>query len=373
MMSAPGLSELHDALRQAPVMGEVHPLVPLCLPPDTVIIRDAGEFAREMDGLSPHRVRSVLVVEHAEQYEQRFLRIDVKTPPSPSEINIALPKRLSYARGELLTNQEVADYVASEAKQRGYQAVVLVLVDGLSYDDVMNWPEWKLPCFIDGPTITYARSEDAKVLEGVGFPAIVGDPPLVRRLDRIGLHHARGFSYWDREENDVTALLFRGIPLQRVASINDALSALDQSDARGLYVQIVREGLDGLAHRRREVASSEIDTTIGAIRSDMRQLVDMLQRQGLYGAIYLVSDHGILWKTQHELELISAPDRGTVRYGQQATSDDRSSAFPIGNHVFHVYHYPYIGRRVPSNDSGVHGGLSYHESIVPLVRIEVTP
>ena len=38
---------------------------------------------------------------------------------------------------------------------------------------------------------------------------------------------------------------------------------------------------------------------------------------------------------------------------------------------YYLYHYPYLGSRIRANDSGVHGGLSYWESIVPFVRAEV--
>ena len=50
---------------------------------------------------------------------------------------------------------------------------------------------------------------------------------------------------------------------------------------------------------------------------------------------------------------------------------DRASPITAADRTYYLYHSPYIGRRVRSNDSGIHGGLSYHESIVPFVRLEV--
>jgi hypothetical protein len=371
-MTAQTLEELQEALKKAPVMGVVHPLLPLCLPPGTEVTEDAAAVSLEIDSLSPHRERDVLITEVIESYRGRFLTAEVKGVPPPGDINAMLPHRLEYARRHLLTSRHVADRITEDALRNHYQVVVLLLVDGLSYHDTIGWRRTSEPCLVDGPSITFAQCEEGEVLRTVGFPAIIGDPPLVRRLSAIGLKHARGFSYWDRS-NEVTKMLFRGIPLERVNSIREAVAIMRNLDMSGRYIQVLREGLDGLAHRRREVTLNEVEATVTAINSDFLRLVRLLQSQDVHGAVYLVSDHGILWTSEHEMERVGALDRHAPRYGNQPLSDSRSSGIKCGEQVYYVYHYPYVGRKIPSNDCGVHGGLSYWESIVPFAHIEVTP
>jgi hypothetical protein len=372
MMTAQTLDELRQDLKKAPVMGAVHPLIPLCLPPGTEVTGDATGVSFEIDNLSPHRERDLLITQVVKRYKQRFLIADVRDVPPAEEVNSMFPYRLKCARDHLLTHRLIADHITNDARQNHYQVVVLLLVDGLSYHDTLGWSEKIDPCFVDGPSITFDKSEEKKVLRTVGFPAIVGDPPLVRRLSSIGLSHAYGFSYWDRD-NDVTEVLFRGIPLDRVDSIQYAVAAMHNLDVSGHYIQVLREGLDGLAHKRREVSLDEIEATVNAVRNDMLQLVEVIQSQDVCGAIYLVSDHGILWTTHHKMERVPALDRSASRYGDHPLSNNRSSRIRCEKQIYHVYHYPYVGRKVPSNDCGVHGGLSYWESIVPFVHIEVIP
>ena len=38
---------------------------------------------------------------------------------------------------------------------------------------------------------------------------------------------------------------------------------------------------------------------------------------------------------------------------------------------YYLFRYPYLGAAIRSNDSGVHGGLSYQESIVPFAKFKV--
>lgn len=372
-MTSNNLVQLRELLKRAPVMGNIHPLIPLCLASDTEVSVDAQSVVREMDAISPHPARSLLIRGRDSRYEHRFLTMDIPEPPDAGQVSSTLPKRLSYARKWLLNNRDVANRITDEANVQRYQTVITLLVDGLSYYDVLYWPEVVEPCFIDGPTITFDRFVDNTVRTDVGFPAIIGDPPLVRRLAKIGVRYARGFSYWHREDNDVTELLYRGIPLERITSIDEAITAIEAMDTSGLYIQIVREGLDGLAHGRREVSEQEIESTVEAIRADMQQLVKSLQAQRLRSALYLVADHGILWKKQHEFKLQPMPGSRSARYGNIPLTEGRSTPFSCQEQMYYLYHYPYIGRRIRSNDSGVHGGLSGWESLVPFVRVEVIP
>jgi len=367
------IEQLCHALERAPVMGNFHSLVPLCLPADAEVVVKAGILAEQLDDLASHPVRPVIITNFSPDYTDRFLVWDTPHRPAPEVIDRALPDRLDYARSHLLTHRGVADRIISDACQKGYQAVALLLVDGLGYDDTLEWTENPEPCFVDGPSITFARTPEKEIMPDVGFPAIVGTPPLARRLAETGIPHSRGYSYWDREQNDVSALLFQGVPLTRVSGIAEALDLLASVKLSGIYLQLVREGLDGLAHRRREVTTSEVQATVKAIHNDYRQLVDLLADSGLRGAVYLTADHGILWKKQHELRQLDDCRSQHPRYALECPSEELGlvSQFETSTQTFYLFHYPYLGARIRANDSGVHGGLSYRESIVPFVRVEV--
>jgi hypothetical protein len=367
------IEQLRDVLERAPVIGNFHPLMPLCLSADVEVVVNAETLTEQLDDLVSHPVRPVIITTFDLDYADRFLVWDIPHCPSPEAVDQALPDRLDYARSHLVTLQGVAGRIVSDVRQKDYQTVALLLVDGLSYDDTLEWPEHPEPCFVDGPSITFARTPEKGILPDVGFPAIIGCPPLARRLAETGIPHSRGYSYWDREKNDVSALLFQGVPLTRVSGMAEALDLLAPVKLSGIYLQLVREGLDGLAHRRREVTPDEVQATVKAIYNDYRRLVDLLADSGLRGAVYLTADHGILWKKQHELRQLEDCRSQHPRYALECPSEEPGivSKFETSSQAFYLFHHPHLGARIRSNDSGVHGGLSYWESIVPFVRVEV--
>ena len=365
------IDELLRNLAIAPVMGQFHPLVPLCLPDGTDVRLNAREVAVEMDGRAASRVRPILIAELDHAYADRFITMNLIDLPDIERINAGLPNRLKAARA-LLTPRYIATRITADALQHGYRVVALLLVDGLSYEDARHWPEMPEPVFIDGPSITYFQAADGHILPDVGFAAIVGTPPLAQRLFQLGLKRARGYSYWDRESNDVAAMMFEGMPLRRVSGVNEGLNHLANEPLEDLYIQIVRVGTDGLAHGRREVSSREVAATVEAVREDMLSLVHMIQKTELPGAVYVTSDHGMLWKRQHTL--LEANDHRSPhpRYSASPMAEDAPvSCFRAGDTAFSLYHYPFLGSPIRANNSGVHGGLSYWESIVPFVHIEV--
>lgn len=364
------IDELLRLLAVAPVMGHVHPLWPLCLPPETEVVADARRVAQETDDAAPHPARPVLITELNHAYAGRFRTMALDAPPPAEAVNSGLPRRLAAARS-LLTHHRVAERITADAQARGYRCVILLLVDGLSYDDARLWPEAPEPVFVDGPSITFARGPDGAVLRDVGFPAIVGHPPLAHRLGGLGLARARGYSYWSRASNDVAAMMFDGMPLRRVGGLAEALALLGDEPLDGLYVQLVRIGTDGLAHGRREVSPGEVAATVAAVHADLHSLAELLDRHSIPGAVYLTSDHGMLWRREHTLRLASHPSNHPRYAAGALPADAPATLVTAAGQQFSLFHYPYLGLNLRANDGGVHGGLSYWESLVPLVRIEV--
>lgn len=366
------LADLRDALRLAPVMGQFHPLVSLCLSAEVETISELEAFIEELDALEPHTERPVLIPALDSKLVHRFLVMSYPACPPVEEINAYLPRRIDEARRRLLTGRNIADQIVTDVRVKRYQTVALLLVDGLGYADVIDWPEQPSPCFIDGPSITFSRTPDGQIDPQVGFPAIVGTPPLSRRLIDVGLSQSRGFSYWERTQNDVSEKLFQGMPLQKVSGLAESLAQLEAINLKGVYIQLVREGLDGLAHSRREVSQQEIKATIEAIHQDLRELVELLAKKDLDGAVYLVADHGVLWKNQHQWQPVESGHKNRPRYTTvRPDLSEFVTRFPTEEQEFYLWHYPYLGKQIKANDSGVHGGLSYWESIVPFVRMEI--
>jgi hypothetical protein len=365
------IDELLRQLAIAPVMGHFHPLIPLCLPANTVIAAHARSVALAMDARESFAEAPVLITELDRHYADRFLNLSLTEAPPPELVNAGLSAHPQAGR-QLLTNHNIADRIVADTVAHGYRCVALILVDGLSYEDTRHWSEPQEPVFIDGPSITFFRSQDAGVLPDVGFPAIVGSTPLVLRLRQAGLDRARGYSYWDREQNDVSSLLFRGMHVDKVSSSAQALDQLATQNLDGLYIQMVRIGTDGLAHRRREVGDQEVLATVTAVHDDLSTLVSMMRESNIHGAVYLTADHGMLWKNNHTLQKLDGYDSAHPRYTTRGKANDAALAGIRRGHMpFHLFKYPYVGATIRSNDSGVHGGLSYWESIVPLVRVEV--
>lgn len=365
------IEALHKLLAKAPVMGHFHPLWSLCLPANVEVVVSAQKVAERLDSLERHPEQSILITEYVPAFADRFLVYHLPECPPVELINHMLPTRVAVNH-HLLTHKEIARRMVNDVLKQGYETVILMLVDGLSYEDARHWPYNPTPCLIDGPTITFAKTNSNVIMPDVGFPAIIGNFSIARQLAQAGIPHSRGYSYWEREQNDVSAFLFSGIPLTRVSGITEALSLLRQVNLKRMYVQLVREGTDGLAHSRREVTNDEVRATVNAVLDDFRQLVDLVAESSYKGAVYLVSDHGILWKHQHSFERVPGENSAHVRYTwERSLNPAYTSQCQTSNGPCYLCHYPYNVRQLRTNDSGTHGGLSYWESIVPFVHVEI--
>ncbi len=371
-------ADLENRLHRMPVLADVHPLVPLALPEGTRIVSDSAELLAELDSPQLHRESNLLLLETKSPLAQRLPVVLCQQLPSLALLNERLPFNLAYARRHLLRTIDLAAHISQDvACDMAYHmadVIVFYLVDGLSYWDVGNWPFDVQPCFVDGPSVTYRfiEGDEKQINELVGFPGIIGRPPLAERLYGLGYQQARGYSYWDRE-NIIADYMFRGVSLTRISSFEGLVALLREAPLQPpTFIQIVQEGLDGLAHHRRELRPAEIEAAIDKIRIDVSMLVDWLKASGYSATIYLTADHGILWRTEHPFRPLLYSGERQPRYARVTTSQDapaQVTRFLAGNVSYDLFHYPYLAKDIKSNDSGVHGGLSAQESIVPLVKI----
>jgi len=359
-------------LTQMPVIAQIDPLALLALPADTKIVRNDDEARTLLDSPEYVSCHPMVIAEDNSKLTEQFPAYKVLGLPEVNQLNRSLSTRLDIARQLLLTNHAVTDRIVNEVAHYKPAVTVVLLIDGLSYQDAKDWGWPIVPCFVDSPSVTYRYhdAENTQVIRTIGFAALLGTPHLSQRLLQLGFRHFRGFSYWQRGQNRISDTLFERIAVQQVQGFSTVLNLLAETPtAAGTYIQIVREGLDGLAHGKRELSHVEIQGALKAIYQDIEALTALLHAQKLPSRIYVTADHGMLWKHEHSLELLNI--KGSKPRYTKGDIPDHLKHYATSLQGYSVLHYPYLGAAINANDSGVHGGLSYQESIVPFITIEV--
>jgi hypothetical protein len=142
---------------------------------------------------------------------------------------------------------------------------------------------------------------------------------------------------------------------------------MSERDLDGAYVQIVRSALDDYAEGHR--TSIPRQAVIQQIRRDMETVLDVLRHKGRPAILFAVADHGILWKDDNPpIELV---DMSGARYITGRSGPGRGRCFTIDSQPYWVLDYPQMGRSWLQNEQGIHGGISFEESIVPFIRWEI--
>lgn len=363
---------LSEVAVQTPVVASMDPLAALGLPDNTRLFNDEAAALAALDDPTFDTLAPIVILSQRDDLQTRFPSYQIVGRPSAQTLNRLLPRRLELARSLLMCNHQVADRIAQDVSLRRPPVVVVLLVDGLSYEDTLQWGWSTQPCLVDGPSVTYRfdKLDPKRVNPNIGFAALIGTPPLAVRFRSQGFKHFRGFSYWQRGQNTVSDTLFYHIPLSRLHGFPTVLEALKADTIQpGTYIQIVREGLDGLAHGKRELSHWEIAGALQSIQSDLVALVGILKHNLPGSLVYVTADHGILWKHEHTFERLPL-ENSRPRYTENPVPDHLHD-YVTEMHGFGALHYPYLGANISANDAGVHGGVSYQESIVPFIRIEV--
>lgn len=364
--------ELEHWLVRTPIIAEVHPLLPLCLSAETQIITDARELIQRLDDRSDSVRGQLLIADRSPDVRSRFPTFRSIEHPPIDAINRNVANHLQYARSHLVNSRTVAQNIKADVARHSADIVVLFLVDGLCYGDVLGWKCASLqPCFVDGPSMTYrfVEDEDRLLNSEVGFASVINRPSIFSRLYEMGYTYARGFTYWTPGSNEIADYMFDGIPYRRVANFDSILRSIEgEAFPPGSFLQIVREGLDGLAHGKRELSRLEIESAIDAIRQDIDRLLSALGKRDRTVSLYLTADHGVLWKTEHSWELIDQVKGNHPRFSEHRPPDtilDKAVRIVCAEKPYYLWRYPCLGVKIPINDSGVHGGLSFQESFVP--------
>ncbi len=377
-MQIPTISfhELDKWLQRTPVIAEIHPLTPLALSQEIRIISEGDRLLRDLDNRNEYPQGPTLIVDNHPLLRERFPQFRVVEHPPVEVINRRMAYHLDYARQHLITSSMVGRHIERAVAHTQSDVVVLFLVDGLGYGDVLDWRCDQLaPCFVHGPSVTYRFRDDrdGSIVENVGFPAIIGRPSVFERLRSLGYRNARGYTYWSPGTNAIAEYMFSGIPFHRAPHFDAVMARLEaESIQPQMYIQIVRQGLDGLAHGRRELQQNEIDATIEAIRYDVERIIALLRQRVNSVTLFLTSDHGIAWKTQHTWRQLDGVSGRHSRFAMQPLPEDYCESAirsACGEMEYYLLKMPFLASAIPYNDTGVHGGLSYQESIVPVMTL----
>ena len=378
------IDQLNNLLTRTPLMSErISPLSLAFQPEMPRIFATVREMVCVIDAPAIASEQSMIALEFDPQYARRFPTVSCEHEPYTTELNQVIHTNTDFIEKHTLTQTQITSVVIEDCFRIGAEAVVMMLIDGLSYSDVSGWNELPqaTPCFVPGLTTT-----------NEGFQNIVGrEEPLSMQLYDIGYRNRFGFTYWTRKTNPLTDALFRTIPpdcISTVFSMDEVFEELKVMDVSQAYVQIVRTGLDPYAHASRLDDLPHIrDTTRQRLHDDICQIRSILTDKGKRILFYIVSDHGILWRDEHDLEPVGQVfGRTNPRYLDPSTkacssaecisSDAAHQSIGrfiqvIADTTYFQLTYPYLSRPLHSNEWGVHGGLSFQESIVPFIRIEV--
>jgi hypothetical protein len=353
------LEELQELIRQMPVMAEVHPISLAFLPDEVRLFDDPWQMAAELDTPTPQSPDPMLATHIASALQHRFPVVRCTHDPMTTELNRVLLRRFEFLKTHMLCQSCMANEIACRTDA---DAIALMLVDGLSYADLrdsiaaLRCPYQVQPVLVDGVSITEQ-----------GMLRLIGQPSLVQRLFDAGFRTCLGFTYWERATEPITDRLFAGFGdrVHRVKSFDEVLAALTQTALRNAFVQIVRTGLDGIAHRQRD--KPNIAASVADILADFERLTAMFEQKGLNAWVHLVSDHGILWTHEHTLQPYELSSTEHPRYYEYAKSGMHVLGVAFEGKDFAMLEYPYLRRELRANEWGVHGGLSFEESVVPWI------
>jgi len=358
------LTGLENMLRQMPIMAEMQRLSLVFLPDDVRKFARAWDVAVELDTPKPLLPEPMIALEIEPALRHRLPVVRCTHDPLTTELNRVLLKRYELIATSMLRQSQVTDKIAPCADA---ESVVLMLVDGLSYADLKRyanqWLSHTTPVLVDGVSNT-----EQGMLRNIGRPA------LAQRLFDIGFRNCIGFTYWERAEEPITDRLFTGFGdrVHKVKSFDEALTRLEQkcdNELRGIFIQIVRAGLDNVAHRQREIPN--IAACVTEIMTDFERLASFFERRKVATQLYLLADHGILWAQEHNLQVYEFSTAEHPRYYEHARHSEYVLTVEFEGKEFALLDYPYLRRELRANEWGVHGGLSFEESIVPFVSLRV--
>lgn len=354
------LIELDRLLNKTPVVLRGDSLVAAYLD-DVSVEKSMEEFIFKMDRPHPLDLERLLILDDDSRFYRRFPTTSIEEELYGSALNNILIERHDRVANLAFTQRQIAPLILSDLD---VDTVFLVLVDGLSYEDVRHQKGVR-PCFVMGPTLTK-----------VGFRNIIGEPPIAYELFKNGFKARWGFSYWERDE-ELTNLLFEtfdGEQMRRVHEFDEIIYHLQKKSLLKSFVQIIIAGCDEMAHRHRDRPAPAyfVDRLFNEY---IPALASLIREKGLFGIIYLAADHGIWWRPKigsgQEYIVIKDPRAKGKRYIEGHVIHNNVIHVEAYGRKYSLLTYPYLFSDYSANEWGTHGGISYYECFVPFLKLGV--
>ena len=354
-----------ERARETPVISVLPPLASFYLN-DFAIYRSQKEFHRDL--YDPDYIFEQDVILDADDRHPDYPRIDCTGDPITPVLDEVVEwdnrEHHDRVRQDLLRQSNLKEYILNTVTTESL--VVLVIVDGLSYDSVRSLDFDVQPVIVDGITTTEP-----------GFRRIIygGDKMSVyAALTNKEFYNVYGFTYWKRGQEDLSTDLHSamGKSVYRINDFDQCLTQLqeDQPLDEKTYVQITRMGFDQDSHNRKEKPNH--DAVRDSLATDLSELADVAAGITDDFRIFVTADHGILWRDHlpDDPPVVCEDWKDHARFvegdedlahGMTEQDADRDTATGLA--------YPYLTRELKNTEWGVHGGFSYHESVVPLIEI----
>ena len=286
-----------------------------------------------------------------------FPIVEFPALPSIDQVNEALPNH--FETTNLFKQSDLASEIKKRIHQELPQIVVLLVFDGLSFYDVVDWELSQAtlePCLVDGLSITSSAMQ-----------RLIGSPVLTHRLFELGYVRRLGFSYWERATNALTDTLFSQFPpnqLHRMTTFDEVLHTIKTTEwSAHTYVQMIRSGLDGVCHSNRERPNTK--SILDDLKRDILSLLEVLQDTEKSFRIFITADHGILWYNEQNI-IPLANEKQKARYTKGIAEGQNILTLNTDEGIYTVLTGDkVIAKNRKSTEWGFHGGISAQESLVP--------
>lgn len=352
------------------------PLHATCMFPEFDVYDEFEEFMIDYHNPDYRFDRKVLIIDDV--YNSSIPRVDAENPNVNNDLNTILDWSSDRCHEilpqRMICQSELSDYITRDCSS---EVVVLIVVDGIRYSDVKdisfddsNFSCEIQPVFVDG--ISETNSSHNRIILGSsnGDERQVSDIAYKLSSERK-YRNSFGFTYWDEDDyNKLSNKLYESIVennRHKIKKFDNVLSYLDNVEIdQRTYIQVTKMGIDQDIHRKKEY-SPNISRVIDDVKNDLENLSNLLSDKGLSFDIYLTGDHGIL--LEKEIDNRKVVDDWPSRKARYCGSEINIGEGMIYNGMTGLA-YPYFGREKPHiNEWGYHGGFSYQESVVPLMKI----
>jgi hypothetical protein len=355
------LAQLSKKIAKTPIVVSNNKESLLCLDEEFEIVSDREICALLDSPLDRIEKGNYVIFTNNSKCLRRFPNVGIREPFWSLNFNENLIEKYETAKNLFLNQSEINKEILKQSLNADF--IILIIVDGLSYTDCLNWENVQ-PCLVDTVTTT-----EFGFMNIIGYKKTIGN-----HLFDYDFRKFFGFSYWEKEKKNIlTDVLFRGFPhVNKIQTIKEVWQILQRQSLDKSYIQIVTSGLDGLAHKCWD--EPLIEQRLQQVKQNIDFLFDELSKTRLSGLMYVTSDHGILWKHRNSLKKIpfeKSEHTMSPRYYKGAFPNKEGIRFTVKGNSLISLKYPYLIRELRTNEWGVHGGISLQESITPFIALRI--